>query len=54
MKYFIVMTISLLISILLQIGVINSFADLDEAKMDHYISEIGTSESVIIDDINVY
>ncbi len=44
------MAISLLISILLQLGIINSTSDFDETKLEQYINEVGASESIIQDD----
>jgi len=48
------MNISLLISILLQLGIINSTADFDEAKSEHYIDQIGNTEGLIIEDPILY
>jgi len=45
------MTISLLISILLQLGIINSTADFDDSKSDQYIDQIENIEGVIQDDL---
>ncbi len=44
------MTISLLISILLQLGIINNFADFDETITEQYINEIESSNGIIVDD----
>ncbi|WP_296318614.1 hypothetical protein [Winogradskyella sp.] len=48
------MALSLLISILFQIGIINSLADFDEAKTDKYINQIESIEGVIQDDPTVF
>ena len=45
------MSISLLISILLQLGIINNVADFDESKSDQYINLIESTESIIVDDL---
>ncbi len=48
------MAISLLISILLQLGIINTTADFDETKTDRYINEVENTEGIIIDDPTVF
>ena len=45
------MSISLLITILLQLGIINNVADFDEAKSDQYINQIESTEGIIMDDL---
>ena len=44
------MALSLLISILLQLGIINNTADFDEAKTDQYLQQIEGAEGIIQDD----
>ena len=45
------MAISLLISILLQLGIINNTTNFDEAKTDQYIDQIESAEGIIIGDV---
>jgi len=48
------MNISLLISILLQLGIINSDGDFDQAKSEQYIDQIESAEGIIIDDASIF
>lgn len=48
------MAISLLISILLQLGIINNIADFDETRTDQYTNQIESAEGIIIGDVTVF
>ncbi len=48
------MAISLLISILLQLGIINTTMDFDEAKASQYINEVENTQGIIIGDVTVF
>ncbi|WP_296318612.1 hypothetical protein [Winogradskyella sp.] len=48
------MALSLLLSILLQLGIINSVSDFDESKTADYINHIENTQGIIIDDPTVF
>ncbi len=45
------MAISILISILLQLGIINSSVEFDETKSEQYINEVENTQGIIIGDV---